>query len=68
MLEWASFVTATGQEPGMVVNLFSSPRLVRTPKQIRRLALELAEILRLKFNQQRVYVMVGGDTILVGEK
>lgn len=54
-------------EKGIIIGLINYPRIPAEPDTIRARAMELANILKNKFNQRRVSVMFPDKTIMLGE-
>lgn len=61
------FIYPGGNETGFVAGLINYPRFPREKEEIRRMALELAELLRDGLGQERVSVVMPDETVMVGE-
>ena len=59
------FFYTNGWEPGFIIGLINYPRFPSTPEKIRKIALELAEILLVKMNQNRVTVVFPDETVML---
>ena len=62
----ATFVGSAGQGPGAVVGLINCPRFSFNPVVIRALALELAWQLKDALGQERLTVVLPGETVMLG--
>ena len=61
------YIYSGGEEPGVIVGLINYPRFPKPPEEIRRHALELATQLMGGLHQQRVTVVMEGETVMLGE-
>lgn len=62
------YIYVGGSEPGAIIETINYPRFPATNQKIKEKTLELAEVLRVKFRQNRVSVMFPDETIMIGEK
>lgn len=62
------FVYTSGEEPGVIVGLINYPRFPKEPAEVKRLALELAFLLKEKLGQERVSVVMPDETVMIGKK
>jgi len=62
------FVYVGGREVGAIVEIINYPRFPREKEEIRRLAFELAYLLKEKLGQLRVSVAFPDYTYMIGEK
>lgn len=63
-----TFVYKLGVEEGVAIGLINYPRFPSTPEVIRKHAVELASVFKLKFAQNRVSIVFPEDTVMLGEK
>lgn len=56
-----------GWDPGVVVGLINYPRFLSSPAEVRVHALELAELLRVGLEQNRISVVMPGKTVMLGD-
>jgi hypothetical protein len=61
------FIYKNGYETGVEIGLINYPRFPKTNDEITMLSLELASILKEKFNQHRVSVVCTDKTYMIGE-
>lgn len=59
------FVYPGGFEPGAIIGVIQYPRFPQPEGRLRRLALDLGELLRVELNQLRVTVQMEDATILL---
>lgn len=60
------YIYTDGNEPGVIVGLINYPRFPEYPEQIRKKAVQLAYILKERFDQLKVTVMCPDQTIMIG--
>ncbi len=56
-----------GQERGVIIGLINYPRFPKEPSEIRAMALDLAEKLRVLYKQFKVTVVFPDETVMLGE-
>ena len=66
-LKEIEFIYKNGCELGVEIGLINYPRFPKTNDEITMLSLELASILKEKFNQHRVSVVCTDKTYMIGE-
>jgi len=62
-----TFVHTDGSEPGLVIGLINYPRFPVMPGVLRRIARDLAELLKEGLEQERVSVVFPDETIMLEE-
>lgn len=65
--EVLEFIYTNGREPGFKIGLINYPRFPKSQKEITDLAIQLAIILKEKYNQYRVSVVCTDNTYTIGE-
>jgi hypothetical protein len=55
-------------EEGVIVGIISYPRFPRPTEELEQIALDVAELLRTKFKQNRVTVGFPNRMIMLGDK
>lgn len=61
------YIYTKGNEPGVIVGIISYPRFPFDNGELRRRALELAEILRQACGQFKVSVVMPSEVVMLGE-
>lgn len=61
------FIYTKGNEPGVIVGIISYPRFPSDNGELRRRALELAELLRKQCDQYKVSVVMPSEVVMLGE-
>ena len=61
------FIYTKGNEPGVVVGIISYPRFPSDSGELRRRAIELAELLRQQCLQFKVSIVMPNEVVMLGE-
>ncbi len=61
------FIYRNGIENGVVIGIISYPRFPKSKEQLKTIALDIAQLLKDRFKQNRVSVVCDDETILLGE-
>jgi len=67
-LEHTIFIHTDGTEPGAVIGIINYPRFPRTRPELKKIALKVAEDLRVLFVQNRVSVVFTDETVMLGDE
>lgn len=59
------FIYKEGNEPGVAIGLINYPRFPNTRKKIKKTALDLAEIIKENFKQNRISIVLSDETIML---
>lgn len=62
-----TYIYKGGSEAGAIIGLINYPRFPKEPHEIRQLALDLAEKLRVLYKQYKVSVVFPDETVMLGE-
>ena len=60
------FVHTNGIENGAIIGIIQYPRFPKRVSTLRRIAIDIAEILRQEFKQQRVTIDFPNETMMLG--
>lgn len=61
------FMYKDGCEPGVIVGIINYPRFPRTIKELKRMTIELAKLLKKELKQNRVSIVFTDETIMLGK-
>jgi len=59
------FIYVNGYEDGLIIGLINYPRFPSNKSKIKKIALDLAELLMFKFKQYRISIIIGNETIML---